>query len=77
MRADQRDVAPHQPGRQHQRVVAVVLGAAAHHHQEGRLEARLLALEIDRAAVGALEHHVVKPDIARVALRHRCGLRSI
>ena len=27
-RADQRDVAPDQPGRQHQRVVAVVLGAA-------------------------------------------------
>ena len=36
--ADQRDVAPRQPGRHHQRVVAVVLGDAAHHHDEARFE---------------------------------------
>ena len=62
-RANERHVAPHQPRAQYERIVAIVLRAAAHHHQEGRLETMLVRLEIDRAAVGALEHHVVKPDV--------------
>ena len=47
--ADQRDIAPRQAGRQHQRVVAVVLGAAAHHHDERRLQ-RALAVRRARPA---------------------------
>ena len=61
--ADQSHVAPHHPRRQHERVVTVVLGTAAHHHQEGRLEALLDGLEVDRTPVGALEQHVVEPDV--------------
>ena len=36
-RADQRNVAPGEIARQRQRVVAVVLGTAAHDHEEGGL----------------------------------------
>ena len=62
-RAHQRHVAPHQPGRQHERVVAVVLGAAAHDDQEGAFELLLDGVEIERAAAGALDRHVVEPDV--------------
>ena len=61
--ADQGHVTPHHPCRQHERVVAVVLRAAAHHDQERRLETLLDGLEIDGASIRALEQHVVKPDI--------------
>ena len=50
-RADQRDVAPGKPAGERQRVVAVVLGLPAHHHQEGGFQLRLALVEIDRAAV--------------------------
>ncbi len=63
--ANERDVAPHQPRRQHQRVITVVLGGAAHHHQERGFQMRLGDTEIDRSAVAALEQHVVEPDFRR------------
>ena len=43
MRAEQRHVAPAEAGLQHQRVVAVVLGDAAHHHQEAVSSGLLVA----------------------------------
>ncbi len=61
--ADQRDVAPLQPGAEHQRVVAVVLGAAAHHRHEGGFEARLQRFDVEGRAVGALQQHVVQPHL--------------
>ena len=68
-RADQRDIAPPQAGVEHQRVVAVILGDAAHHDQEAAFE-RLLRLRRCRAAaVDTLQHHVVQPDAARVLRR--------
>ena len=60
--ADERDVAPHQAGGEHERVVAVALGAAGHDGQETRLQPLLERLDVDMAAVGALQHHVVEPD---------------
>ena len=46
--ADQHDVAPLQAGLEHQRVVAVILGDAAHHHQEAAFQRGLAAR--DRSA---------------------------
>ena len=46
--ADQRDVAPAEPRRHHQRVVAVVLGDAAHHRDERRFQRAPSAAEIGR-----------------------------
>ena len=74
--ADQRHIAPPHAGRQHERVVAVVLGAAAHHHQEGGFEALLGGVEIDRVTVRALEQHVVEPDV-RVLPPRLCATRAI
>ena len=68
MRADQRHVAPREAALQHQRVVAVVLGDAPHHHEKRRLEPSLAAVEIDHAAVRTLQQHVVQPDVG-AALR--------
>ena len=69
-RADQRHVAPGQVARERQRVVAVVLGSPAHHHQEGGLQTRLAGIEIDHAAVAPLQQHVVKPGVVgTVAIR--------
>ena len=42
-RADQRNVAPGQTTMQRERVVAVILGRAPHHHKECRLQPRLAA----------------------------------
>ncbi len=64
-RADQRDVAPDQAGREHERVVAVVLGAAAHHREEAGLQPLLERRELERLARRAFQHHVVEPDIRR------------
>ena len=44
-RANQRHVAPHQAGREHERVVAVVLGASAHDREEAALEPFLERVE--------------------------------
>ena len=70
--ADQRDVAPGEAGRQHQRVVAVVLGAAGHHHQEARFQPLLGIEQVDLAGAGALQHHVVQPDVG-LGRRRRAG----
>ena len=64
--ADQRHIAPSKTAQQCQRVVAVILGAAAHDHQEGGLQPRLAVVEFDGAAVMALQQHVVEPDARRV-----------
>ena len=53
------------PRSEHQRVEAVVLGAAAHHHQEGGFERALARVEIDRAAVASSQQHVVQPGVRR------------
>ena len=65
-RADERDVAPGEAGRQHQRVVAVVLGAAGHHHQEAGFQPLLGIEQVDLAGAGLLQHHVVQPDVGPV-----------
>ena len=61
--AHQRDVAPLRARGQHQRVVAVVLGAAAHHRHEAGFQPRLQRVEVERRAVRALQHHVVQPHL--------------
>ena len=53
---------------QRERVVAVVFGRPAHHHQKRCFELGTASIEIDHAAVGAREQHVVEPD-AGAALR--------
>ena len=53
---------------QRERIVAVVLGRAPHHHQECGLQQRLALVERDHFAIGALKQHVVEPD-AGAALR--------
>ncbi len=57
----QRNVAPGQARRHHQRVVAVVLGDTAHHHDEAGFQRRLHRLERGRPAVVPLQRHVVQP----------------
>ncbi len=70
-RADQGDVAPDQPGRQHQRVIAVILGAAAHDGEEASLDLFPQRIEIERLARsaftdGAFQRHVMEPDVGPV-----------
>ena len=72
-RADQRDVAPHEPGREHQRVVAVVLGAAAHDREETALDLFLERGDIERLARSAFERHVVEPDVGGILRRDMVG----
>ncbi len=74
-RPHQGDVAPRHAGGEHQRVVAVVLGARAHHREEARLEPLLERFEFDGAAVGALEQHVVQPDWLAAFISHHALLR--
>ena len=68
-RADQRHVAPGQAAGQRQRVVTVVLGAAAHHHQKRGFKPAFGAGQIDHAAVMAFQQHVVEPDFVAVLAR--------
>ena len=72
-RADQRHVAPAERTGQRERVIAVVLGGAAHHHQEGGFQPRLVGVEIDEAAVVALEQHVVQPEAFAILRRDAIG----
>ena len=62
----QRDVAPAEPDRQHQRVIAVALGPFAHDDEETGFEALLERGKVDRLARRAFELHVVEPDFRRV-----------
>ncbi len=64
-RADKRDVAPAETAGKRQRVEAVILGGAAHHHQECGFQPRLALVELDRRAVATFQQHVVEPDVAR------------
>ena len=65
--AQQRHVAPGEPGREHEPVVAVVLGGAAHDGKKTGLERFLAVGKLDRLTRGAFEHHVVEPDLRGVA----------
>ncbi len=65
-RADQGDVAPDKSGAEHQRVVAVILGASAHHREEAALEPLLDRGQLQLLARTAFERHVVEPDIGGV-----------
>ena len=65
-RADQRDIAPNQPGGEHQRVIAVVFGAPAHDRKEARLEPFFERGEVERLAQRAFQRHVMEPDVGRV-----------
>ena len=62
-RADHRDVAPDQPGGEHQRVVAVVFGAPAHDGEEAALETFFEHRQVQRPTQRAFERHVVEPRI--------------
>ncbi len=64
--ADERDIAPGEPGREHERVIAVILGVAPHHREETGLQLLLARVEVDGLARCAFERHVVKPDLGRV-----------
>ena len=75
--ADQRHVAPHQSAGEHQRVVTVVVAVTAHDDEEcclqPLLQPRGLIVEIDFAAIGALQEHVVEPGRLRVLRRELIG----
>ena len=62
-RADQRDIAPDQPGRQHQRVIAVILGASAHDGEEAALDLFPSASRSNGWPRCAFQRHVMEPDV--------------
>ena len=65
-----RDVAPAEPGFEHERVEAVGLGEPAEQGQQRRLDLRLRCSSMSMAPPrGALQRHVVQPD--RRAVRRR------
>ncbi len=64
--AQQRHLPPCQPGDEHQRVVAVVLGVGAHDGGEAVVEPPLGGFEIDRTVPDEFQQHVVQPELLRV-----------
>ncbi len=54
------------PVNEHQRVIAVALGALAHDDEETGFQALLERGKVDRLARRAFELHVVEPDLRRV-----------
>ncbi len=63
---DQRNVAPAQSCRQHQRVVAVALRLLSHDDEEASFQPRFERGEIDGLTGCAFDLHVVKPDLGRI-----------
>ena len=61
------------PAVEPERVVAVVLGGAAHDHDEDGFEVLLQVDDRQRCIVRALQRHVVEPDLRRVGGRDLVG----
>ncbi len=61
-RPHERHVAPAEPGFQHQAVIGVGFGEIAGEREQSRLDRSFHGGHVDRAAAGALQHHVVQED---------------
>ena len=68
---EHRDLAPGEPGLDHEGVVAVALGLSPEQRHDQRLDPLLQSIDLDAAAALSLQRHVMQPDTAALVAAAR------